>query len=152
MIPGQNILNMALSVIAKQQVTYYRFAGRALNSIGQDITTYNSPIFVVGSWQPVPRTLYYQYGLDLQKDYFTFYTSNNVIDVGRDVSGDQIAFNGQRYQCESNNDWFQLDGWKGILCVHIGNDIADSAVWGFGSVPPNTYVNFGNGNFIGQET
>jgi hypothetical protein len=151
MIPGQNLLNMSLTIIAKQALTYYRFSGRQLNAIGQDITVYNSPITVYGSWQPVPRILYEQYGLDFQKDYFVFYTSNNVIDVGRDVSGDQLAFNGQRYQCESNTAWFRLDGWKGVLCVHVGPDIADPVVWGFGSNPSNTYVNFGNGNFLGPD-
>lgn len=152
MIPGSNILKIALTVIAKQTIRYYQFAGRSLNSVGQDVTTYNLPINIVGSWQPVPRALYQQYGLDLQKDYFVFYSLNNVLDVGRNVSGDQISFNGQRYQCESNTDWFQLDGWKGIICVHIGLDEADQVVWGFGSTPPNTYVNFGNGNFMAPES
>ena len=26
-----------------------------------------------GSWQPVPRALMIEYGLDLQRDYYTFY-------------------------------------------------------------------------------
>lgn len=120
MIPGQNILNMALTVIAKQQITYYQFVSRTPNIIGQDVTTYAAPVTLVGSWQPVPRKLYITYGLDLQKDYFTFYTSNNLLDITRDVSGDQISFMGRRYQVESDNDWFQLDGWKGVLCVDLG--------------------------------
>lgn len=147
-IPGQNLLNMALTVIAKQPMRYYRALGRTLNSVGQDITQYAPVQTIYGSWQPVPRRLYEQFGLDLQKDYFTLYTSNNVIDITRDVSGDQVAFNGQRYQCESNNEWFQLDGWNGILCVHIGEDTADPTMWGFGVYNKN----FGNGNFLGQET
>lgn len=120
MIPGANILNMALQIIAKQTVQYYAFVSRALNAVGQDIATYAAVQNIVGSWQPVPREVYVLYGLDLQKDYFTFYTSNNVLDVTRDVSGDQIAYRGRRYQVESNNDWYQLDGWKGILCVGLG--------------------------------
>ncbi len=152
MIPGQNLLNMALTIIAKQTITYYRNTGRVLNSVGQDIAEYAPPLFIVGSWQPVPRALYQQYGLDFQKDYFTFYTSNNVLDLERDISGDQIAFNGQRFQCESDNDWYGLDGWKGILCIHIGPDKKDPVVWGFGTMPPsNTYLNFGNGYFLGQQ-
>ncbi len=119
MIPGQNLLNMALTVIARQTLQYYQYASRALNVVGQEVTTYQSPVNMFGSWQPVPRKLYMQYGLDLQKDYFTFYTSNNVLDVVRDVSGDQLVFNGRRYQVESNNDWFELDGWKGVLCCNI---------------------------------
>ena len=154
-IPGQNILNMALTVIARQAITYYQYSGRAQNSVGQDMTIYNQPITIVGSFQPVPRNLYQQYGLDFQKDYFTFYTSNNVIDVGRDVSGDQIAFNGQRFQCESDVAWFQMDGWVGVICVHIGLDIADPVVWGFNSGGlsnrTNTYLNFGHGNFLRPE-
>lgn len=154
-IPGINLLNMALTLIAKQTITYYQFAGRSQNSIGQDVTTYNKPISIVGSFQPVPRSLYQQYGLDLQKDYYTFYTSNDMIDVGRDVSGDQIAFRGQRFQCESDNAWFQMDGWVGVICVHIGLDNADPVIWGFNSGSlgnrTNTYLNFGNGNFLRPE-
>ena len=119
-VPGVNLLNMALRVISQQTVQYYQFLSRSLNSVGQDIATYASPIDIVGSWQPVPRQLYIQYGLDLQKNYFTLYTSNNVLDITRDISGDQVSYLGNRYQVESNNDWYQLDGWKGILCVALG--------------------------------
>ena len=151
-IPGQNLLNMALTVIAKQPLTYYQFTGRTQNSVGQDITTYLHGRIIYGSWQPVPRHLYEQFGLDWNRDYFVLYTSNNTIDVSRNVSGDQVAFNGQRYQCESNNEWFNLDGWNGIICVHIGDDTADTRIWGFGSKStPNSYVNFGNGNFMSEE-
>ena len=41
MIPGSNLLNMALSVIAKQTVAYYQANGRALNAVGQYVTTFN---------------------------------------------------------------------------------------------------------------
>jgi hypothetical protein len=148
MIPGRNLLNLALSVIAKQSLVYYKFASRSQNVIGQDVTVYAPGATIVGSWQPVSRKLYEQYGLDFQKDYFVLYTSNNTLDITRDVSADQVAFNGQRYQCESNTEWFQLDGWNGILCCHIGNDTGDTFVWGFGKFNKN----FGNGNFLGTET
>jgi hypothetical protein len=150
MIPGANVLNMAFRIIAQENVVYYRDLGRIQNLIGQDITQYDPGTQMSGSFQPVPRSLYTQYGLDLTKSYYTFYTSNNLLDVTRNISGDQIAFNGQRYQCEAANDWFMIDGWKGVLCIHIGNDNADQSVWGFNSkTSPNTYLNFGNGNFLG---
>ena len=120
-IPGMNILNMALAVIAKQTIQYYQYTGRALNDLGQDVATYAAPVDIFGSWQPVPRNLYVVLGLDLQKDYFTFYSSNNILDITRDVSGDQLMYDGRRYQVESNVDWYNLDGWKGILCVNIGS-------------------------------
>lgn len=100
MIPGANILNMALTIIAKQTVIYYKYLSRSVNAVGQNVTLYDLPMNVVGSWQPVPRNLYMVYGLDLQKEYFTFYTSNDLLDIQRDVSGDQLVFGGQRYQVE----------------------------------------------------
>ena len=148
MIPGVNLLNMALTVIAKQPVIYYRDAGRVQNIVGQDITVYDTPVEILGSWQAVQKNLYKEWGLDLQKDYYVFYTSNPLIDVGRDVSGDQIALNGQRFQCESTVNWYPMDGWVGVLCIHIGLDTQDQQLFGFSNKNnPNTYTNFGNGNF-----
>lgn len=118
-IPGQNLLNIALRVIKEQTIQYYQFDTRTLNSVGQYETVFLEPVNIVGSFQPVPRSLYRTYGLDFQKEYYTFYTSNDLLDLTRDVSGDQIMFMGKRYQCQSNNDWFKLDGWKGVLCVNI---------------------------------
>ena len=122
MIPGQNLLNMCLTLIAKQTIDYYQFVSRALNPVGQDVTTYADPVTMYGSFQAVTRKLYTLYGLDLQKDYSTFYASADILDVTRDVSGDQIVYGGRRYQVESDNDWFRQDGWKGVLCVDIGAD------------------------------
>jgi hypothetical protein len=152
MIPGANLLKTALTVIARQTITYYAAIGRTLNTVGQDVTTYAPGVLVYGSFQPVPRQLYQSYGLDLQKDYFMFYSLTNVADVNRDRSGDQIAYNGQRFQCESNREWYTLDFWKGILCVHIGYDIGDAQLFGFGTIPSSTtYQNFTNGNFVNDE-
>jgi len=119
-IPGSNILNMALTLIAKQVVQYYQYVSRTPNAVGQDVTTYASAVTMYGSFQAVPRQLYESYGLDLQKEYSTFYTSNDLLDVERNVSGDQLTYNGKRYQVESNNDWYAQDGWKGVLVVATG--------------------------------
>ncbi len=153
MIPGSNLLNMAFQLIAKQTVTYYAFLGRVENDVGQDVTEYAAPAILRGSFQPVPRALYELYGLDLQKTYYTFYVSYDLLDIDRDVSGDQIAFGSRRFQCVSDVDWFEVDGWKAVLCVYIGPDIAHQTAWGFNAVPPiNTNVNFNNGNFLGSQT
>jgi hypothetical protein len=150
-IPGSNILNMAFRLIAKQVVLYYRDAGRSLNSVGQDITTYEPALTLGGSFQPVPRKVYRLYGLDLQKNYYMFYASRDILDITRDVSGDQISYQGQRFQCESNINWYSIDGWNGVLCIHIGEDITDPVLWGFGTIPAtSTYQNFGHGTFIGS--
>jgi hypothetical protein len=151
-IPGQNLLTMALTMITRQAVTYYKAVGRELNSLGQWVTMYADGITIYGSWQPVPREILRQFGLDFQKDYYTLYAPENVFDIDRDITSDQIAFNGQLFQVESDNDWFALDGWKGILCIHIGSDNQQGDLFGFGQIPAiNSYLNFSYGNFLGSD-
>ena len=120
-IPGSNLLTQAFRLIAQQTVMYFQFLSRAQNAVGQDITTYAAPVPILGSFQPVPKQMYEKYGLDLAKTYATFYTPTNALSVNRDISGDQIVFNGGTYQCESENDWFAIDGWTGVLCVLQNN-------------------------------
>lgn len=121
-IPGSNVLNMAFRVIAQTTITYYQYVSRGLNSIGQDVTIYEAGVPMMGSWQAIQKIMYESLGLDWTKNYYYFFVSSDYLDVGRDVSGDQIAFNGRRFQCESNTQWFQIDGWQQVLCVDIGAD------------------------------
>ena len=121
-IPGSNLLDMALTIINGVYVDYYKFISRSLNVVGQDISTYDNPVSIYGSWQPVPRSLYEKYGLDLNKTYITFYTKNTIVDIQRGVSGDQIVFNGNRYQVESENEWTPIDGWTGVLICLLQGD------------------------------
>lgn len=118
-IPGSNILNQALRVIAAQNFSYFAFTGRATNDTGLIVATYARAVSVKGSWQPVPRSMYEVLGLDLQKNYANAYVRQDIIDVERDVSGDQFSFNGQRYQCESATKWEPIDGWVQVLCVQV---------------------------------
>lgn len=121
MIPGANILNMALTLIAKQSFQYFQFMSRTPSTAGQYIATYSSPYEMCGSVQAVPRNLYQSYGLDFQNNYLTFFVSAGFLDIERDVSGDQINFRGKRFQCLSKTDWFLIDGWVGIMAVEIPN-------------------------------
>lgn len=118
-IPGSNLLQTALTIIAKQRFQYYAFCSRTLNDVGQDISNYDPPVPASGNVQPVPRTLYQAYGLDLQCYYVNFYMPQNVIDIARDVAGDQIRFNGQLFECMSKTDWDGIDGWVAVLAVRI---------------------------------
>lgn len=119
-VPGMNLLNMAMTVIQPTIVTYKKYASRTINSIGNYITTYDTSVDIPGSLQAVPRSAYQAYGLDYNKTFYTFYTSTNVIDTQRDVSGDQMTSGGFLYQCVSENDWFAIDGWTGVLLERIG--------------------------------
>src|SRR5690349_13786632 len=98
-----------MSAIGRQRFLYYKFQSRTPNDIGQDVASYAAPVILSGSVQPVPRNLYEQYGLDLQRYYVNFYVSKSMLDVARDVSGDQIDFDGTRFECLSKTDWFAQD-------------------------------------------
>lgn len=152
-VPGSNILNQAFRLIAKSVVQYYEALDRPLNDVGQNVTEYTPAVPMPGSWQAVPRRLYETLGLDFQKSYFNFYTSNDVVDIGRDVSADQIEFQGRRFQCESATEWYGIDGWVVILCIDVGGAIGNDLVaFGFNqnlTFPAllNTNQNFYSSNF-----
>lgn len=119
LVPGSDILSIAMRVIATQAFQYYAFVSRVPNDVGQYISVFADPLTLRGSIQPIPRNLYMQYGLDFQRNYLVFYVQKDVFDVTRDISGDQMFFNGHTFQCISNTDWFPMDGWVSILTVQI---------------------------------
>lgn len=147
-VPSSVILQQALTAIRCAVIQYYRANGRTLNDVGQWLTTHDQPITVYGSFQPVPKKLYEQWGLNLQKSYYIFYSLQKIVDVKRDVSNDQISYNGERFQCESNTGWFRADSWDAVLCCKLDVPIVATNIFGFGSLPAeNNNQNFGNGNF-----
>lgn len=118
-VPGSNLLQRALRLIKPQSCLYYRFKERAKQPNGIFLPTYCTPSSLLGSIQPVPRSLYEMYGLDFQKNFFIFYVSKDVTDVERDVAGDIMVFASNTFQAESKTDWFVQDGWDAILCVQV---------------------------------
>lgn len=119
MIPGQNLLNMALRIIAKQEFIFFAYLGRENLPNGLDAPTYAAGVKVFGSAQPTPKQLIEQMGLDLQKTYFTFYFPQDVVDVDRDTSGDQFVLNGKTYQVLSITPWLDIDGWNQAVAVKV---------------------------------
>lgn len=145
MIPGSNILNMALRVIAAQPVDYFRFASRSLTIDGLDVTNYDEPVILRGSIQAIPRSMYAYLGLDFQKNYINFFVSTAILDVERDISGDQLGWSGRQWQCISVTPWYGIDGWVQVLSIDVGPavDVNPSYTWGFDT----DHANFDNGNF-----
>jgi len=110
----------AFGSIDPVQFMYYPFLSRTLNTARQWITTYSTPYMVWGSVQAVNRTKYNEYGLDFQKDYIKILVPINAIDLDRDTSGDQFAWNGFMYQIVDDTDWFAMDGWARCMGAKIG--------------------------------
>lgn len=118
--PGSNLLKKAFKLIAKQEAQHLRFKGRKTNGAGYDVSEYYPQETIRGSFQPVPRSRYEAYGLDFSKSYATFYSTTDIGCLERGESGDILLFAGRRWQCQAPNDWFQIDGWTGVLIVDIG--------------------------------
>lgn len=120
MIPGLNLLGIALTAIGSQALEWHAFAGNMENDLGQDVPTYAAPVTIYGSFQPIDARTVEQMGFDVTKQYRNFYTANNLQTVKRETSPDYAVFMGRKYEVAGDADWYAQDGWKGILFVDVG--------------------------------
>lgn len=121
MIPGTNLLNMALGLITPTTgIIYFRNTGRVANAKGVWIPTFNDGVPIdSGNAQPVPRNRFQNLGLDYQKNYITWFVPMSLVDASRDMSGDEIQYDGQRWKVESKTDWYSRDGWVYATLVQV---------------------------------
>lgn len=119
MIPGSNLLQMAMGPIARQSVQWSAWQSRVVNEAGDWVSTFADPVTITGSMQPVDRKLYQQLGLSLSRDYSTLWTSADVRVTDEDREGDKVLWAGAIWQAESDRDWRPADGWRKVLCVKV---------------------------------
>lgn len=120
MIPGMNLLNIALGAITPQAGTWLRFIGNTQNSQGQDIPQYAPEQPITGSFQSTDARTVQDMGLDVTARYRTLYTIAPVNDTDRGTSPDLLIFYGRKYQVAGKLDWVKQDGWQGLVLVDIG--------------------------------
>lgn len=121
-IPGGNLLNLAMSVVATQDIELIRFTGRTLNEIGIWENQYAAPVTVRASVQAINLNVYKQFGLDWQKNYFQVYVNLDVVPLERDHAGDRVRYNGKLFQATSDVPWQSIDGWDSFVMVEITPD------------------------------
>lgn len=119
-VPGANLLNMAMGLIGTQQAAWYRAIGRTQNALGQWVTEYAEPVVIRGSMQPLDRAKYEAMGLDLARQHWVFYTSHPVEGVARGDSPDRLTYNGRKLEVVDETNWYIADGWRGLLLVDEG--------------------------------
>lgn len=117
MIPGGDILAMALSVIESTAVQYYAFDSRQLNDIGLEVSTYAAPETIEGSVQAMPLSEYNNLGLDLSREYITFYAEKDMHNSGRDRENDYFTWDGYRWDIVNVTAWYGIDGWSQVVAV-----------------------------------
>lgn len=118
-VPGSNLLEEAFEAIETTAVQVYKQSERYKNNVGQYITDFAEPVTFEGSVQAVDRRAYLQLGLDFAKTYKTIYICADSHTLARNTAGDQIGVGTNRYEVVSDLDWFEIDGWVGLLCVRL---------------------------------
>ena len=73
----------------------------------------------MGSIQPLPRNLYQMYGLQFDRFYVTVYMPECATDVSRDTAGDQIEYQGNRFQAVQKVNWYTPNFWIAMLFVQV---------------------------------
>jgi hypothetical protein len=120
MTPGSDILAEAFSCIDTHTVQYIKAGQRTKNRAGQFVSELSAePVDYEASVQAVDRKSYVELGLDMNRRYYNIYLSASVQDFAHGTTGDRIEFGTKKYDVESNNDWFAIDGWVGLLCVEV---------------------------------
>ncbi len=120
MIPGLNLLDIALTAITPQQGQWLRFIENGQNSQGQDIPVYAPVEPIEGSFQSTDAQTVQTMGLDVTAKHRTLYTKSPVAVTDRSTSPDLLIFYGRKYQVVGELDWINQDGWKGVVLVDIG--------------------------------
>lgn len=115
-----NLLQAALSVIPAQTVTWEPFVGRTTGPSGKFIDTFGPGVPVSGSWQAVDSQTIHQLGLDSRQVHKRLYTSNPIAGVNRGTAPDRIVAEGFYWEVRGDADWYELDGWKGIIATRLG--------------------------------
>lgn len=118
-IPGEDLLDLALSVIDAQEVQLHAFVSATVGTAGVQVSTYADPIGIEGSMQSVDQKRLMELGVDRSKKYMVLWTSYPVQTVERDINGDHIEYAGALFLASSGLDWMPQDGWNAVLCVAI---------------------------------
>lgn len=117
--PGSNLLKRARKLIKFQSIQYYKSTGRTLNAARQYVDSWGAAEPLSASVQAVNKTRYAQFGLDFAKFYVQVWASLDIIDLQRDSSSDRFLHNGDLFQMENGQTWFEQDGWAQCLAVRI---------------------------------
>ena len=120
MIPGVNLLHMAMGILGNQSVEYIRYEGAQTLANGIKTEVYSDPVTVEeGSVQPIPKSNYRENGLNFSREYVTWWVSMDVLGLDRDFSGDLIVWNNKKWKVDSDISWYEQDGWCELTMWNI---------------------------------
>ncbi len=121
----QNLLKKALRLIPGESYQYYKFKSEEVNSFGVSVPTDEDAVTITpanGIVQSPENSLFQQMGLDLDRNYKIFYGAVSIKGNEAQEHPDKFIYKGLTYETVRNTDWFDYDGWCGVLAVEIKKD------------------------------
>lgn len=117
-----NLLKQALKLIPGESYQYLEYIGETANAMGINVPTYADAVTItpdMGMAQSPENSLYQQLGLSLDKDYKIFYGAVNIQGNEEQPQPDRFIYQGKTYETVRNTNWFNYDGWCGVLAVEV---------------------------------
>ena len=114
-----NLLKKALKLIPSENYLYYQFLGETVNELGISVPTYADPITITGSVQSPENSMYNQLGLSLDKNYKIFYGAISINGNETQSQPDRFLYDGRLFETVKNTNWFNYDGWSGVLAIEV---------------------------------
>lgn len=121
MVPGSNLLNMALGVIQPTRgATVEGYLGEVENDFGGTEVSYKPAAPLVNvSIQPMSKQQTQQTGLALNKSYIQIWVNHQIQGAYRGRQNDIINWAGYRWEVQPDADWMIQDGWVRIIAVKL---------------------------------
>ncbi|MBQ2284583.1 MAG: hypothetical protein II244_02825 [Clostridia bacterium] len=125
-----NLLKKALKLIPGESYQYLKYQGEIINDFGISVPSYATPVIITpqnGIVQSPENSLYQQLGLSLDKNYKIFYGATSILGNEAQPQPDRFIYDGKTFETVRNTDWFNYDGWCGVLAVEIKRDRENDA-------------------------
>ena len=114
-----NLLGTVQTVIGMQEYQLRKYASRSRNAVGYWVSSFETPVNMSGSVQPVRSTQYESMGLDFKKAYLKIYDVKLIEAMDRESNADQIIWDGFIWHVAEDTSWFLSGGWNYVLCVRL---------------------------------
>lgn len=117
-----NLLKKALKLIPGESYQFLKYQGETINNLGIAVPSYAEAVTISpahGMAQSPENSLYNQLGLSLDKNYKIFYGAVSIFGNEAQPQPDRFIYDGKVFETVRNTDWFNYDGWCGVLAVEI---------------------------------
>lgn len=117
-----NLLKLALKIIPGESYEYLKYEGEQVNALGIKVPTYAQAQTItpdIGIVQSPENSIYQQLGLSLDKNYKIFYGAVNIQGNEEQPQPDRFIYRGKTFETIRNSNWFNYDGWCGVLAVEV---------------------------------